>query len=120
MDRPTVIRKGDGELLFDAGQLSALAGGELKFRDVAVNNSSLAPGGQLPLGAHDDKLEVVTPVALGDVQGPVVRYTDDAGGYDLELCSYDSIVIPRGMAHAAYNLCDCTVALMIANFDYLD
>ena len=118
MDRPTVIRKGDGELLFDAGQVAALAGCKLEFRDVAVNNSSLVPGGQLALGVHDDKLEVVTPVALGPAEGPIVRYTDDVGGYDLELSSYDSIVIPRGMPHAAYSLCDCDVALIITNFDY--
>jgi hypothetical protein len=120
MDKPTVVRKGDAELLFDAGQVAALAESELKFRDVAVNNSSLVPGGRLPLGVHDDKLEVVTPVALGPTEGPIVRYTDDAGGYDLELTSYDSIVIPRGVTHTAYNLCDCDVALIITNFDYPD
>ncbi len=118
MDKPAAIRKGEDELLFDAEQIAAMETEDIAFRDVAVNNATLVPGGCLALGVHDDKLEVVTPVALGDTQGPIVRYTDDEGGYDIELASYDSIVIPRGVKHAAYNLCDCTVALFITNFSY--
>jgi len=120
MDKPVVIRKGEEELLFDAQQIAAMETHPIEFRDVAVNNLTLVPGGRLAPGVHDDKLEVVTPVALGDTQGPIVRYTDDEGGYDIELASYDSIVIPRGVKHAAENLCDCTVALLITNFSYRD
>ncbi len=120
MDKPVVIRKGEEELLFDAQQIAAMETRAIEFRDVAVNNLTLVPGGRLAPGVHDDKLEVVTPVALGDTQGPIVRYTDDEGGYDIELASYDSIVIPRGVKHAAENLCDCTVALFITNFSYRD
>ncbi len=118
MDKPVAVRKGDAELLFDARQVAAMQSDVVEFRDVAVNSASLVPGGQLPLGVHEDKLEVVTPVALGDSRGPIVRYTDEEGGYDIQLASYDSIIIPRGVKHAAYNLCDCTVALFITNFSY--
>lgn len=120
MDKPVAIYKGEDEQLFDAEQLAAMESVAIEFRDIGVNCASLVAGGALDLGVHDDKLEVVTPVALGETEGPIVRYTDDEGGYDIALASYDSIVIPRGVSHRAYNLCDCTVALFITNFGYKD
>ncbi len=120
MEKPVVLRKGEGEMLFTAEQVCALEDQKIDFRDCMVNSQSLIPGGALPLGVHDDKLEVVTPIALGAVDGPVVKYTDDEGGYEFELNSYDSIVIGRGIKHAAYNLCDCRVALYITDFRYSD
>ncbi|HCU36065.1 MAG TPA: hypothetical protein DGT21_11660 [Armatimonadetes bacterium] len=120
MPQPIVIRKGAEEKLFDAQMLAKLEAEEIDFRDVGVNDYGLVPGGGFAPQLHDDKLEVVTPVALGKVEGPVVRYTDDEGGYEFELASLDSIVIPRGVKHAAYNICDTMVALFITNFSYRD
>ncbi len=120
MDKPVAIYKDKDEQLFDAKQLAAMESVAMEFRDVAVNSTTLVPGGVLELGVHDDKLEVVTPVALGQVEGPVVRYTDGEGGYDIALAPYDSIVIPRGVSHEAHNLCDCTVVLFITNFAYVE
>jgi len=120
MAQPIVIRKGAEEKLFDAEMLAKLEADAITFRDVGVNDYGLVPGGSFDPQTHDDKLEVVTPIALGKVDGPIVRYTDDAGGYELELESLDSIVIPRGVTHAAYNISDAMVVLFITNFAYDD
>jgi len=71
-----------------------------------------------PPQIHDDKLEVVTPVPLGQTTGPVVRYSAPDGSYTLELDGYDSIVIPRGTWHQAQNICKPHVILIITNFSY--
>ncbi|MFP3903122.1 MAG: cupin domain-containing protein [Armatimonadota bacterium] len=120
MQNPVKLAKGEEEQLFDAQMLYDMVDEEIEFRDVGVNNSSLVPGGELPLDAHDDKLEIVTPIALGETEGPVAVYTDGEGGYEIELASYDSIVVPRGVRHTARNVCDTTVILYITNFRYND
>ena len=90
----------------------------LRFRDVTCNDFELVPGGCFAPQVHDDKLEVVTPVPLGATPGPVVRYSAPDGSYALELCGYDSIVIPRGVWHQATNVCTTHVILIITNFRY--
>jgi len=120
MGIPTKLEKGEEEKLTDYKELYAMVPEKIVFRDLAINNTSMVPGGGLPLATHDDKLEVVTPIALGETEGPIVVYTDGEGGYEIKLKSYDSIVIPRGIAHTANNLCDTKVILYITNFRYLE
>lgn len=120
MAGPRKLEKGAEEQLFDAALLDDMVEEEIQFRDVGINDASLVPGGSLPPQTHDDKLEVVTPIALGETEGPIVVYTDGRGDYEIELASMDSIVIPRGVPHTARNMSDTHVILYITNFRYVE
>lgn len=119
MNGPKKLEKGVQEQLFDAEMLYEMVDEEIEFRDVGVNDASLVPGGSLPPDTHDDKLEVVTAIAIGETEGPIVTYTDGEGTYEISLESLDSIIIPRGVPHTAKNLCDTKVILYITNFRYV-
>jgi hypothetical protein len=116
---PTLVKRNTENYdLFTNADLGQVETAPVKFRDVTCNDFELTPGGSFAPQVHDDKLEVVTPVPLGQTEGPVVRYSDPEGSYALELCAYDSIVIPRGVWHQAENVCGTHVILVITNFDY--
>jgi hypothetical protein len=106
--------------LFRLADIRRAEDAAISFRDVTCNDFELVPGGSFAPQVHDDKLEVVTPVPLGQTTGPVVRYSAPDGSYVLELDGYDSIVIPRGIVHQAENICDTHVILIITNFSYAE
>ena len=118
---PVRVRKNpDNYDLFTMKDVLAVESVPLEFRDVTCNNFELVPGGGFGPQTHDDKLEVVTAVPTARTEGPIVRYSDEGGGYAIELEAYDSIIIPRGVQHQAQNLCGCLVVLIITNFSYKD
>ena len=120
MPQPIVIRKGAEEKLFDAQMLAKLEAEAIDFRDVGVNDYGLVPGGGFAPQVHDDKLEVVVAIPIGQADGMIVRYTDDEGSYCLELGAQDSILIPRNVPHKAQNICDTHVVLITVNFRYVE
>ncbi len=122
MSKPIAVRRAEQAeyTLFEMAQVLGAESAPVRFRDVTINDFELVPGGSFPQQVHDDKLEVVSPIPLGAAQGPVVRYTDDEGSYEIDLGAQDSIIIPRGIRHKAINLSDTHVVLIITNFDYLD
>ena len=121
MSKPVLVKKNAKNYdLFTMKDVLAVESAPLEFRDVTCNNFELAPHCGFAPQTHDDKLEVVTAVPTGPTEGPIVRYSDAAGGYAIELEAYDSIIIPRGIQHQAQNLCDCLVILIITNFSYKD
>lgn len=122
MSKPVAVRFEERAQysLFDVACVTEAESAPVQLRDVTCNNFELVPGAAFAPQTHDDKLEVVTAVPQGDTEGPVVRYSDEEGGYAIELAAYDSIIIPRGVQHMATNLCDCKVVLIITNFDYVD
>ena len=121
MLKPVLVKKNpDNYDLFTMKDVLAVESAPLQFRDITCNNFELAPHCGFAPQTHDDKLEVVTAVPIGKTEGPIVRYSDEAGGYAIELEAYDSIIIPRGLQHKAQNLCEHLVVLIITNFSYED
>ena len=117
--QPLVVRRNKSNYdLFTLADVRKAEQAPVHFRDVTCNDFELVPGGSFAPQIHNDKLEVVTPVPLGQAEGPVVRYSDTDGSYSLELAGYDSIVIPRGTWHQAKNICKTHVILIITNFTY--
>ncbi len=106
--------------LFDADEVRRLAGDGIELRDVGINDFELVPGGGFEQQVHDDKLEVVVAIPLGETEGMIVRYTDDAGSYCLDLGAQDSILIPRNVPHKAQNICNTHVVLITVNFRYVE
>jgi hypothetical protein len=104
--------------LFTLADIQQVEDAPISFRDITCNDFELVPGGSFAPQVHDGKLEVVTPIPLGQTTGPVVRYSAPDGSYALELDGYDSIVIPRGIVHQAENISDTHVILIITNFSY--
>lgn len=119
MPPPALVRKNpDNYDLFTMQDVRRVESAPIHLRDITCNDFELVPGGGFAAQVHDDKLEVVTAVPLGMTEGPVVRYSAPDGSYALELCAYDSIIIPRSIYHQADNICDTHVILIITNFSY--
>jgi hypothetical protein len=121
MNQPLLVRRNTANYdLFTLGDIARAEDAPVTFRDVTCNDFELVPGGSFAPQTHDDKLEIVTPVPLGQTVGPVVRYSAPDGSYALELDAYDSIVISRHIPHQAESICDTHVILIITNFDYVE
>jgi len=114
MKKPYVIRYMEGEERFNIKDIES-KGYKVKFRDFAENIESLAiPGGKTPLSIHDDKLEAVTVESHPPCNSPIVIYSGSWGQEKLNC--HDTIVIPPGVDHAAENISDLPVWLLITNF----
>lgn len=119
MRQPLLVKRNQENYdLFTLADIARAEDAAISFRDITCNDFELVPGGSFAPQIHDDKLEIVTPVPLGQTEGPVVRYSAPDGSYALELDGYDSIVIPRNIWHQAENICDTHVILIITNFSY--
>ncbi len=114
MNKPFVIRYVDGEERFCIEDIEA-HGIKARFHDFAENIESLAvSGGKTDLAIHDDKLEAVTVESHPPTNVDIVIYRGSWGQETLRC--HDTIVIPPDCDHAAENISDLPVWLLITNF----
>ena len=114
MNKPFVIRYVDGEERFSIEDIEA-HGIKARFHDFAENIESLAvSGGKTDVAIHDDKLEAVTVESHPPTDADIVVYSGSWGKETLRC--HDTIVIPLNCDHAAENISDLPVSLLITNF----